>query len=153
MKVTMSLSSVVDAGGYWEVKVKNVEEVFGSLIDQLEDAEPLQDLHVTLGYDASNPEYSHKPNPAAVFNGTIRGYALFGENNDILVLTLDSADLEIEHERIHADGAKFDFNPYRPHITLKKNATEEDIQKVDDWLLENEGLILQFHGERQEMLE
>ncbi|AXG66946.1 RNA ligase [Dickeya phage vB_DsoM_JA29] len=115
--------------GYWKV-VPNERSttIIQAICSAIVSPEDLDDLHVTLAYDKNNPD-NDIPLSNADFKATISGVELFGANSDILVLTLDSEDLQREHARIHENpNVNFDFIPYRPHITIAKNATEAELE-------------------------
>ncbi|AXG66622.1 putative cyclic phosphodiesterase [Dickeya phage vB_DsoM_JA33] len=115
--------------GYWKV-VPNERSttIIQAICSAIVSPEDLDDLHVTLAYDKNNPD-NDIPLSNAEFKATISGVELFGANNDILVLTLESEDLQLEHARIHENpNVKFDFIPYRPHITIAKNSTEAELE-------------------------
>lgn len=90
--------------------------------------EELDNLHVTLGFDATNP-VNDIPLCTDPLYAVITDVELFGAENNILVLVLESDDLQKEFARIHENGnADFEFLPYRPHITILKDATEAEFE-------------------------
>lgn len=160
MKVTLPISnsSALDsAGGYWEVMPDGPsEQLLRQIASSIMDTDDLHDLHVTLAYDNRNPVVAAQPNPDAEFTATIKGVALFGGEEAVLVLLLDSPDLQAEHDRIHACGcANFDFKPYQPHVSLKYGAQQRDLDFLQDWLLKpgTPPIDLLFTGEHQEPID
>lgn len=162
MKVTLPISnsSAQDsAGGYWEVRPDGPsEQVIRQIASSIMDLDDLaDDLHVTLAYDNTNPQVAAELMPDAEFHATISGVALFGAgDNSILVLLLDSPELQAEHQRIHACGcAKFDHSPYNPHVSIKKDAQQRDLDFLQDWLLKpgTPPIDLLFTGQRREHLD
>lgn len=115
--------------GYWKVVPSaRSAEIIQAICSAVASPDELQDLHVTLAYDKTNPE-NDIPVSTDQFNAVIAGVELFGANSDILVLTLESEDLQKEHARIHANpDVTFDFIPYRPHITIAHNATGAELE-------------------------
>lgn len=87
-------------------------------------------FHTTLAFDNTNPDTGDVIRPSAVYGATITGFDLFGENNDMLVATLESPELEARHKELHAAGLrKWKWPEYKPHITLiKRNATEAHVE-------------------------
>lgn len=115
--------------GYWKViPSQRSADIIQAICSAVASPDELQDLHVTLAYDKTNPE-NDIPLSTEEFSATISGVELFGANSDILVLLLESEDLQKEHARIHANpDVTFDFIPYRPHITIAHHATEAELE-------------------------
>lgn len=115
------------------------------------------ELHVTLAYDDSNPDVKAEQNDAGQFFATVREAQLFGEGQDkILVLVLESDDLQKEHARIHACGAaKFDHSPYQPHVTLVRSAKDSQVEHLNQ-IIQHPGrppITLRFIEEERKVLE
>lgn len=115
------------------------------------------EFHVTLAYDESNPDVKAEQNDAGEFYATVVEATLFGEGQDkILVLVLESPDLIKEHERIHACGAaKFSFTPYRPHLTLTREARDSQVEHLNQ-IIQHPGrppITLRFIEEDRKVLE
>lgn len=115
--------------GYWKVVPSaRSTEIIQAICSAVASPEELEDLHVTLAYDKTNPE-NDIPVSDDTFTATIAGVELFGADSNILVLILESEALQKEHARIHANpDVTFDFIPYRPHITIAHNATEAELE-------------------------
>lgn len=155
MKVDIDLDSPV--GGYWAVLPDSESnQILLRIASCVTDICDLHDLHVTLGYDDTNPVVSAQPTPDVEFSACITRAELFGDNSDILVLLLDSQDLVTEHQRIHACGAaKFDFNPYNPHVTIKYGASVEDMNFINEHILTPNAPAIQlvFTNEYSELID
>lgn len=145
------------SGGYWQVTPdERSTTMIHAICSAVVSPEDLDDLHVTLAYDKTNPD-----NPAKVskdrFRAIIAGVEMFGANNDILVLTLESEDLQAEHARIHECGnVNFDFIPYRPHITIvKKGATGAEFECLHTIVMAPNKPILEIwlENEKQEQID
>lgn len=125
-------------GGLWRVFPDyDSEEMLMKLsaavgIDPEDDDVP-DELHVTLAYDDTNPDVKADVNDAGEFFGVVKEATLFGEGQDkILVLVLESEDLQQEHARIHACGAaKFAYTPFKPHVTLLKRAKDSQVEYLN----------------------
>ena len=66
------------------------------------------------------------------YKSLISNFELFGENKEILVITLISKDLSERHKYLmDTYNATYDFETYIPHITLSYNIGEFDINKID----------------------
>lgn len=118
-------------GGLWRVFPDyDSEEMLLKLLSTIgidsDDESVPDEFHVTLAYDMSNPDVKAEINDPGEFFGVVKEATLFGEGQDkILVLVLESEDLQREHKRIHACGAaKFKHTPYKPHVTLTHAAKD-----------------------------
>lgn len=113
-------------------------------------------LHVTLGYDRNNPENPVEVKPKKVFVGFVESAELLGPDKNILALAMNSPDLTAEHERIHAGGlAKYDFNPYLPHVTLTYDSNEKELAMVRNMIGEyqNNMRVLTFSNQKRRKIE
>ena len=157
MKVTLSVSKTKTAGGYWAALPDDRSaQILRQIAASIMDLDDLHDLHVTLAYDKNNPDVLAKPDPDAVFRATVSGVDIYGEDDKVLVLLLDSPELAAEHARIHACGcAKFDFTPYSPHVSLKYGASQRDVDFVKDFILKpgNPPIDLLFTSEYSEKID
>ena len=149
-------------GGLWRVFPDyDSEELLLKLsaavgIDPEDDDVP-SELHVTLAYDESNPDVKADVNESGEFFAVVSEATMFGEGTDrILVLVLESEDLQREHARIHACGAaKFSHTPYRPHVTLLKNAKDGQAEYLNQ-IIQHPGrppIGLRFIEEDRKVLE
>lgn len=76
------------------------------------------DFHTTVWYTTTEHQMN---NVSQVVDVTAypRNFTLFGDNQDILVIELDSEDLHAMREEIGAEFEMQDMYPdYRPHITV-----------------------------------
>lgn len=122
-------------GGYWYcVPDEKSLSMLRGLASAVSEPDDMEGLHVTLAYDNRNPLSSVPVNEEGSWDARIVGTAMFGQDKDTLVLLLESDELQAEHKRIHSDGAKFDFTPYAPHITLVTNARELERECIQDIL-------------------
>lgn len=78
----------------------------------------VDDMHVTIVYsktavdwDALTPDESH-----VTVEGGERGIEVFGDS--ATVLTFECEALSDRHDEFGGIGASFDFDKYRPHVTL-----------------------------------
>ena len=105
--------------------------------------------HVTLAHskvgDTSSIPYSFDYSAECV------EFDLFGENEDTLVIRLKSEDLETRHANLRNKGYIYDFNEYRPHVTICENWDKE---LPDSSILYNkeEPITLTFGNESGEPL-
>jgi broad specificity phosphatase PhoE len=81
---------------------------------------PADDMHVTIAFSRKpvdwstlTPDSTHLTIPSS----GDRGYAMFGVNEDTLVLTFDDPRLDARHSLFDAIGASYDWE-YQPHISL-----------------------------------
>lgn len=81
-----------------------------------------QDLHVTVMYSRTAVSWCHPvflPDPSLLWlQPQAFVFDRFGPDNSILVLKIDSRELQERHRQLCAAGARWDFETYQPHITL-----------------------------------
>ncbi len=147
-------------GGYWQVVPdSDSEEMLLKLAAAVGidlDSEDVPDLHCTLAYDKRNPEVKAEVNDEAEFFAIVKGATVFGDEKKVLVVLLESEDLQREHERIHACGAaNFDFKPYQPHVSLYYGAKDSQADYLNE-ILSHPGrppITLRFIDESQETID
>lgn len=81
-------------------------------------------------YDVANPALYH-PNPRMWHAATVKDAAMFGPDNDTLVLRLVSEGLSHRHKYLLSAGYRHSYPQYEPHLTIKLGATEEDLIAVN----------------------
>lgn len=77
------------------------------------------EFHCTLMYSPTTPTKVPTPR-GGTFSAKMKGLAVYGEEKKVLVVTLESAELQREHSRLLGHGCKHTFDPYSPHVTLGK---------------------------------
>ena len=101
----------------------------------MQNTTPREDLHITIAGNKTR-QFPWKPrtygpleiDPKSVFLDT------FGENGETLVLRFDSPELEKRHQwALDTYGMDWDFEEYKPHITLGKNTglSPEELPEPD----------------------
>lgn len=89
------------------------------------------DMHVTVMYSRKGLNWVNlkADAPAVVAKGGPRTVEQFGKAT---VLCFESPSLEIRHVQLRASGASFDFDQYRPHVTLTyEGADHLDLSDVE----------------------
>lgn len=157
MKINLNVAED-QTSGYWYVRPdKDSATLMRQIAVYIKEPVPEEKMHVTLAYDATNPINPVSVRPNLVFDAKIVGVELLGPDKDILAFILDSDSLQAEHRRIHEDGlAKFDFTPYKPHVTISYDSNET----VRSWVgllleayqIENKNHV-RFSGETRERIE
>jgi hypothetical protein len=114
-------------GVYVARKVQNSEDLFNwfakhGLTNQVDPS----DLHVTIAYSKKFFEPLLSTEDITV---TAVGFDLFGDDEEILVLRLESKELQIRFDDCINRGAVFDYGIYQPHITLSYNYEGEKTAK------------------------
>ena len=121
------------AAGYAAVfPDKATKELVANAVSQcgIQDAVDSKEYHVTMMYDVGNPTLYH-PNPRMWHAATVKDAALFGPENDTLVLRLVSDGLSHRHQYLRSVGYRHSYPQYEPHITIKLGATEDDLNVVN----------------------
>lgn len=90
-----------------------------------------EDMHATLIH-SKDKNINGTANPERVFTAKIVGEPKFmGEAPyKALVLELESYDLTDRHEQLKAYGGNHSYDEYKPHLSLKYDATNEDLEKL-----------------------
>lgn len=131
--------------GLWKLHPdEKSSQMIKAICSAIVSPEELDNLHVTVAFDNRNPD-NDIPLSTDTFRAFITGVELFGPDDNILVLLLESEDLQMEHARIHANPAvNFDHIPYRPHITIAKNSSEAELECLHNIVMSPQVPILQI---------
>ncbi len=93
---------------------------------------PEWDMHVTLIYSKS-PFYWNEAKPDRehlLIEGGDRSVEVFGQEDKVIVLTIESQLLTERHDELIAMGASSDFNNYRAHITISYKGEGVDVSQI-----------------------
>ena len=115
-------------------------------------------LHTTLLYSRKHlPDYQ----PAGEYNpilvGTPKGWEIWqsqpddnGERSNILVLTFECPALSQRHEDLmQQHQATFDFDEYKPHVSITYNAGDMDAKDLPKFTDDLE-IVEEYHEELSE---
>lgn len=93
------------------------------------------DMHTTIIYsEQGNPNFEWQPTYQEPIKAKFAGFDMFGEEKNVLVLKLKSPELSRRHKELMEEyGLSYNFDEYRPHITLSYDAEGFDISKLDDY--------------------
>ena len=99
----------------------------------IEDIINAEDLHVTLMY-SKDSSINGRPDTLATYSAFIDGEPeIIGKAPwRALIVKLDSDGLKERHEQLKAMGGKHSYDEFLPHISLKYDPTDEDLQKLKD---------------------
>ena len=112
-------------------KVKHQIVQWAGKTAQLTDIVDLVKLHVTLAYIGEPGWFPVRILPRVKYLAIIGHLELFGDNEDTLVVTLNSEGLQRRFQALKQIGYKPSYPSYRPHITIKENATRSDLNKAE----------------------
>ena len=100
------------------LSAESVEKV-KKLMKKLKLNQPVSDddLHVTLMYSPEKGNPSFTPSNLEHV-ATASEFALFGDENDCLVIKLQSDSLQARHADLLAFGFQHTYSEYSPHVTL-----------------------------------
>lgn len=101
------------------------------------------EFHCTLIYSPTTPNTLPEPTQST-FTARMTGLAVYGDEKKVLVVTLDSAELQKEHHRLLSHGAKHTFSPYSPHVTLGPVPDDFDQSKHSELVDTIAGKVLWF---------
>jgi len=110
------LYSAVTPTTYTRYVLKAIIDVMGN-----ENYKP-EELHCTVMYSPKDapPVNKFEVNSSLIYTATAKDFKVFGHDDKVLVLTLESDMLQSAHNYLTKAGAKHTFTPYEPHVTLFK---------------------------------
>lgn len=104
------------------------------------------DLHVTIFY-SNKSSIQDSPNYTREYDARLNGeIGLLGK---YLVLGVDSQSLSDRHNELASAGGVSDYPSYIPHLSIKKNPTKDDLDKVKNIVVPKLSLV--FHKEAMTM--
>lgn len=144
MKIQISLAGEIIPGGvYSSVKpigvcVDKLRWLFRTIRDVKPDIDDLK-LHCTVLYSRNEDKAEGFLKGKRVYIARIKEFTSWVGHDDkpYLVLLLDSAELQSAFNDWRALGYSTDFPEYRPHITVAKDLSPEDMQWAMDRLNAN----------------
>jgi len=116
---------------------------------------PIQDLHITLIYDKTNPLEDDKDNNKdLVFDDAkVVGYKIMGTGKwRALTLIIDSPLITYRHEELMKLGFNHSFPSYIPHLSIAYQPDESSNikEKMDEAMLDFRNVSLTFFKEKWE---
>lgn len=102
------------------------------------------EMHATLIYsEKGSHNFEHEESYKTLIKAKFAGFEMFGEDKNVLVVKLKSPELTKRHNYLMDEyDLSYNFDEYRPHITLSYDAAGIDISKLDpyygDLILEGE---------------
>lgn len=111
----------------------------------------IDDMHITLIYDRSNPTSNIKIDPRTVYNADITGIKTLGEPGTkwyAITLELNSPEIVARHKDYIQAGFTHSYPTFIPHMSLKYKPTESDIKTIKDNLDLFKNIRLQFSEEK-----
>jgi hypothetical protein len=117
-------------GKYVARTVKNSDELHSHFKKQGIDILPTKDLHSTIAYSRKDFPHELDESNISVHPKDISGFDLFGDNKNVLVMKFNSKELHERHNETIKNGAMYDYDSYKPHITLNYDYTV-DISKLE----------------------
>ncbi len=123
------------AGTYSCVKpsadtVNRLQEYINQNLSGVVDIQPAHELHCTVVYSTTPAPLVEVLEPELPIQVTAKQFSLFGEENDVLVLEIESPELVQLFNQSSDLGATSDWPNYKPHITLASNATGIDLTEL-----------------------
>lgn len=96
---------------------------------------PKKELHTTLIYsEKGNADFEAQDNYDSEIKATFTSFDKFGKDNEVLVMKVESDELHKRHKELMSTyNLSYNFDEYRPHITLSYDAKDFDISKLDDY--------------------
>lgn len=122
-----------NTGGYVSLKVDqessmHIDHVLSHYnIDNL-----IDDLHLTLMYDARNPSIISLPEESE-YDADVIGIEMLGEEGSewrAIVLKLGGEQLAQRHKELLTAGYKHSYPDFIPHVSIKYKPTQSDIDTI-----------------------
>jgi len=143
MKRSKMLSDAKFASLYVSRKVLNADEIIKHFKGQgFKTTMPADQLHVTIVYSREMVEWTKvgdadwgqdEKGQIRIAPGGMRCMALFGPDNDVVVLQFNSSNLAYRHQQIYRETeGSWDWGDYQPHITITLKGPK-DLSKVEPW--------------------
>lgn len=140
--------------GYSSIQLdKQSSKEINSILKTLKITDVIDDLHLTLIYDKSNPDIDIDVDDSTEYKAKIKDIKMLGEPNTkwyAIALTLSSSDLVNRHKDYIKKGFKHSYPNFIPHLSLKYNPSEEDIKTITKNLKLFKDIKLIFSGEKLE---
>lgn len=117
---------------------------------------PIDDLHITLIYDSSNPKIDMELDMKREYSATVDNIKTLGEPDSkwyAVALTLESNELLDRHNDYISAGFKHSYPKFIPHVSLKYNPTEHDIKIIKDNFDKFKKLKLIFGNEKLDVVD
>ncbi len=110
-------------------------------------------LHSTVLYSKKYlPNYKAQGELETPIIGTPKKFSVWetqpdkdGETANSLVLQYDASELVAHHQKLMKEhGATYDFDEYKPHVTLSYNIGDLDISKLDPSNIGNINIVSEY---------
>ena len=125
----------VKGKGYIKLSVTDDDcrKIF-DILDELNIKDYIQDLHLTLMYDRSNPKID-VDTPKKSYVAKIKSFKTLGEPDSkwyAIALDLESPELDERHNELKKLGFTHSYPDFIAHISMKYKPTEDDIATLKD---------------------
>lgn len=112
--------------GYVQVEPIDKQALFDEIRSIFPDIkmQPADNLHITVSY--SREDVVGLKSRKYEVEVTPKKFELLGENKDVLVLVVESKELDDRHEEIKDMGATYDWGDYKAHLTITYDGKDID---------------------------
>jgi uncharacterized protein len=122
-----------NCGGFINVKLTpSCTKKITKILEDLGIKDFIDDFHITLMYDKSNPAISVKMKKGE-YKTTITGIDVMGEPDSkwyAVVLKLESDELTDRHNQLKRLGFTHSYPQFKMHVSLKYKPTPDDIETI-----------------------
>ncbi len=132
-----------------DVSKDSIDRIHEYMDVHLKDLECNRDeIHTTVIFSKKSHKEEIKPKSYTA-KGTSKGFAIFGKENDTLVIEIDSPELVARNqELVNQYDFVSDFDEYKVHLSLSYKAKDFDISKLPDFDFD-----IEFKNETVEQLD
>lgn len=134
---------------------RSVKQI-NKILNNLNISDSVDDFHITLMYDTSNPDINIELDNEKVYNASIIGVKELGKPDSkwfSIALTLYAPDIEKRHRDYIDAGFKHSYPEFIPHLSLKYQPSKEDINIIKDNLDLFKKIKLKFSNEHLDVVE
>lgn len=142
-------------GGYISLSVADESaERIEDVLSEFEINGLIQQFHLTLMYDVSNPSVSYKTNDLT-YESDIVDIKILGEEDSewrAIAFELSDNTLVTRHQELLSQGFNHSYDTFIPHVSIKYKPSEKDIKTLTthkEYILKQIGIIKLTHETRE----
>ena len=146
---------IEEKGGYISLQLSNYSKAqIKEITDDIGMTDIIDDMHITIIYDKSNPDLSPPP-VKEEYLAKVSGVARMGDVGsewEAITLHLHSPDMATLHERLIETGYKHSYNEFVPHLSIKYKPSKADVDLIEQNATRFRAMDLTFNNFNIEMI-
>lgn len=156
MKLEEIMEKQTEGKGYGSLSLDNdSSKQIKKVLKELGINDIIDDLHITVIYDVSNPNIDLDIDESEEYEASISDIKMLGEPGTkwyAIALTLESPDIVNVHKKYIDAGFKHSYPNFIPHLSLKYKPSEENIETIKDNFDKFKDITLVFSNEHLEKI-